>query len=93
MWKLLEHRRPKSHSELLAGAALKELLMYTSSINAESFKDSFERALRGIKWKQHLKIEDMYRCTVQSTYYLEIFKLDASGGIKHIAYTLTYEKP
>jgi hypothetical protein len=93
MWKLLEHRRPKLYSELLLAAALKELVMYTSSTYAESFQDNFERIITDIKLAQQRQLWHMYRCTVRSPYCVEIFKLDASGIIKHIAYTVTYQKP
>lgn len=92
MWKITEHKSPRSKQALEVAVILKEIATYEGVTYSESFINLFEKKIQEIPRNNIYAAHLFHKLTPRNLYSLELWKLDAQGEFKEKLYTLNYQK-
>ncbi len=87
MWKVTEHKRPKSKQDLEVTVLLKEIATYDIYYSGELIR-MFEQEVKNIKRSNNFSADLMYKLTPRNQTSVELWKLTAKGDYKDKLFTL-----
>lgn len=90
MWKVTEHKRPKSKQDLEVTVLLKEIATYDIHYSGELIR-MFEQEVKNIKRSNNFSADLMYKLTQRNQTSVELWKLTVKGDYKDKLFTLNLQ--
>lgn len=92
MWNLKTIKAPKGQLELKISYQLKEMIQFTFATNSFEFISAFHERLSSLKRTNNFSADLMYKAKGIDLTHVEIWKLTATGYLKHKMFELEYIK-
>ena len=87
MWTLIEHKKPKTATDLRVKSLLREM-QDSYAYDAESFKNHFKQLVKVLPKSNNFSADLMYEVTPRNQKSVEVWKMTTKGDFKEKMFTL-----
>ncbi len=90
MWKIKQHKTPKSQQDLRVKVLLNEMAEYSYATNADEIELQFKRLIKEIPKTNSFEAGLMYKVTPRNKKSVEVWKMTVTGDFKTKMYQLDF---